>query len=397
MELERVSGNVILAPLPPPNWGGLHSVIEAVAPHLLELGFTLIPIVPPSDSEIAKRFVASGIRALEMPLTRPRRSLNPLRHLDFALAFQRDARALSKLAGAEGACAIQVAGVHNIHLAHAASLASIPAVFQIHSDYLPPLARRLLTPIAAKQADVFMVNGASVRAAFPLDGRYPASRIVEFRAPINVERFTFDDAARNRARHRLNVLPDTILIGTVGARTHQKAHDRIVELSRRLAPRNNVKTIIIGPALPTQAREYGRNVIAKAEALGLIGNDSIRWIDAGAEVQTFLPALDVFILPSQAEGMPVAMLEAMAAELPVVASRVGSIADVIKDGKNGYLIAAQPFDIDRLQRIVEDLIEYPQKRRAIGKAGRATALGSFSAASVAQSHADAYNIALGKH
>ena len=84
--------------------------------------------------------------------------------------------------------------------------------------------------------------------------------------------------------------------------------------------------------------------------------------------QDFLARMDIFVLPSLKEGLPYVILEAMAAELPVVASRVGGIPEMIEDGGNGFLTA--PKDSRALAEKIGILIENPELRSAFGKAGR---------------------------
>jgi glycosyltransferase involved in cell wall biosynthesis len=86
-----------------------------------------------------------------------------------------------------------------------------------------------------------------------------------------------------------------------------------------------------------------------------------------SEVSEYLQACDVFVLPSYAEGVPVAMLEAMASGLPVVATSVGGIPEVVKDGEAGYLIP--PRDTEGLLAAMEALAEDENVRRRMGRTG----------------------------
>ena len=81
-----------------------------------------------------------------------------------------------------------------------------------------------------------------------------------------------------------------------------------------------------------------------------------------------LAACDVFCLPSRAEGLGVAALEAMAAGLVPVASRVGGVPDVIVDGESGLLVPHG--DVDALSAAMRDLLENPDRRQQLARAGR---------------------------
>jgi glycosyltransferase involved in cell wall biosynthesis len=90
-----------------------------------------------------------------------------------------------------------------------------------------------------------------------------------------------------------------------------------------------------------------------------------------------LQRADVFLLPSYGEGQPLSILEAMAAGLPVVSTTVGSIAEVIEDGANGFLI--QPGDVSALARAMIELGEDADLRLRMGKRNRQDARERFSA------------------
>jgi glycosyltransferase involved in cell wall biosynthesis len=106
----------------------------------------------------------------------------------------------------------------------------------------------------------------------------------------------------------------------------------------------------------------------KAEEDGLVENVMIHgWVEAKT-IKELMSNATAFILPSYYEGLPMSILEAMAASVPVIASNVGGIPDIIKDGENGMLI--EPGDIkamaEKIQRIVEnreERIEISQKAK----------------------------------
>jgi glycosyltransferase involved in cell wall biosynthesis len=94
-------------------------------------------------------------------------------------------------------------------------------------------------------------------------------------------------------------------------------------------------------------------------------------------MNSLLARATVFALPSHAEGMPVALLEAMAAGCPVVASAVGGIPDLIDDGFNGLLVPAG--DPAALARAIARLLDDPPLAAAMGRAARATIASRFTA------------------
>ncbi|WP_306547308.1 glycosyltransferase family 4 protein [Desulfobulbus sp.] len=118
----------------------------------------------------------------------------------------------------------------------------------------------------------------------------------------------------------------------------------------------------------------------RVEALGLSQQvDVPGWVEAD-ELQHLLAVVDIFVLPSYDEGLPMSLLEAMAAELVVVTTPVGGIPDLIEDGVNGFLV--QPGDIDGLATRLITLLTSPEQRLAIAAKARETVTQRFSAEQV---------------
>jgi glycosyltransferase involved in cell wall biosynthesis len=136
---------------------------------------------------------------------------------------------------------------------------------------------------------------------------------------------------------------------------------RALALLQEKLPR--VKCLIVGKA---PRRGYLRKLLRRAEHLSI----RERLIVAGfqEDVVPFLHAMDVFVLPSRTEGLPITILEAMAAGKPVVATAVGGIPEVVRDDETGLLVP--PGDPGRLAEAVMRLLEAPALAKAMGEAGR---------------------------
>lgn len=117
---------------------------------------------------------------------------------------------------------------------------------------------------------------------------------------------------------------------------------------------------------------------AKSEArtahLGL--GSSVRFLGYQADVTEWLALADISVLPSFFEGLPLAAIEALAAEKPVVASAVDGTPEVVIDEKTGLTVP--PGDPDRLAAAICRLLRHPELRRAMGWAGREWVLSEFS-------------------
>jgi len=179
---------------------------------------------------------------------------------------------------------------------------------------------------------------------------------------------------------------DDVVIGTVARIQDVKNHRALVaafaQLRERLpalAPRLKLSIVGDGPLLPT--------VRAQVAELGL--QDAVWLPGARADIAAILHTFSVFALPSLAEGTPVSMLEAMACGLPVVASRVGGIPEVVDEGVQGLLVP-----VGDVAALTDALARYTQDaglRAAHGGAGRARVEERFSLRAMVAAYGELYD------
>lgn len=108
----------------------------------------------------------------------------------------------------------------------------------------------------------------------------------------------------------------------------------------------------------------------------LQGGDRVTWTGFRRDVPELLSQSDVFVLPSLGDAYPTVLLEAMAAGLPVVSTRVGGIPEIVEDGRTGILVP--PGNPTALASAISGLLDSPEKREALGRAARAEAESRFS-------------------
>jgi glycosyltransferase involved in cell wall biosynthesis/protein-tyrosine-phosphatase len=174
------------------------------------------------------------------------------------------------------------------------------------------------------------VSSGVAKSLEPLGGRY--AQVVRLPNGIDLDRVK-PARARHDVRKALGIAPDTPLIGTVGRLCPVKGQAHFLEAARRvLAAQPRAHFLIVGDG------ELRNHLTARAVGLGLDGH--CRFTGARADVYDLISAMDVFVLPSLDEGTPMALLEAMALGVPVVASAVGGIPDVITDRTTGLLVPA---------------------------------------------------------
>jgi sugar transferase (PEP-CTERM/EpsH1 system associated) len=178
---------------------------------------------------------------------------------------------------------------------------------------------------------------------------------------VDVERFSVAGGqAAAQARRVIGIPVEAPLVGSVGRLHSQKGFsDLLTALAqvRRRIP--SVRLFLAGDG------ELWADLEAQSRSLGL--SEAVTFAGVRTDVPEILAALDVFVLPSLWEGMPNAVLEAMAAGLPVVATAVGGTPEVVVDGVTGLLVP--PRDPDALARAIESLLRDPGLRRKMGQAG----------------------------
>lgn len=211
-----------------------------------------------------------------------------------------------------------------------------------------------------------------------IERRYRAegavSRVVCIRNGIDLDgRPTQVD--RNRIRRNLGVDTGTCLIGTVGRLTPVKGLSYLLQsISILLRQRANVRLLIVGDGV------IRKDLEVQARDLGI--SENVVFLGHREDTEELLRALDIFVLPSLNEGIPMALLEAMAASRAVVASRVGGIPEIIvEDGVEGILV--EPMDVTQLAESCRRLIESPEIATKMGEQARKRVVQEFSAATMA--------------
>jgi glycosyltransferase involved in cell wall biosynthesis len=217
-----------------------------------------------------------------------------------------------------------------------------------------------------------------------IESKYKAegevSRVTCIRNGIDLEGKSVQ-TDRRRTRKELGVDTGTCLIGTVGRLTPVKGIPYLLQAARILLRQGaNVKLLVVGDGsirldLMTQTRDLGIS-------------ENVVFLGHREDTDELLQALDIFVLPSLSEGIPMALLEAMAASRAVVASRVGGIPEIVEDGFEGFLV--EPMDVNSLAGRCRRLIESPEVARKMGEQARTRVERDFSATTMADRVASIY-------
>jgi glycosyltransferase involved in cell wall biosynthesis len=159
----------------------------------------------------------------------------------------------------------------------------------------------------------------------------------------------------------MGLADDRLFLVSVGRLAYQKGHDiLLLSMPAILKEYPNVVLGIVGNGLIREQLE------SQIVALNL--KDSVKLFGNRGDVIRFLAIADIFILPSRWEGLPIALLEAMSAGLPVVATSVEGVEEVVNPGEHGWLVPVE--DSCAIAEAIIDLLRHPEKRRVMGLSSR---------------------------
>ena len=181
---------------------------------------------------------------------------------------------------------------------------------------------------------------------------------------------------------------DEFVVGYVADINELKGWRFLVDAARKLDKKYNVKLLMAGMGSEEEVSDLKQNISEINDA----GNCKIEYLgfvnDAGANL---IPKIDALILPSRTEGLPMSIVEALRVGVPVLATAVGGIPEIISDGENGYLILRDSDDI--LKKIVA-LIESDRKK--MFEACRRTYLEEYSVKIMYDRYMNCYNSIMGE-
>jgi glycosyltransferase involved in cell wall biosynthesis len=176
-------------------------------------------------------------------------------------------------------------------------------------------------------------------------------------------------------------------VGTAGRLIALKGLEYLLRAAAALQPEFPGLRVEIAGAGP-----HGQKLEETAAQLGLAGRvEFLGWVD---DIHSVLPRWDVFVVPSLEEGFSIAALDAMAVGLPVIASSVGGIPELVVDGETGWLVP--PADVETLVSRLRSLLLNPEQRLSMGAAAQARVRNHFNLATMTENFSRLYDELLGE-
>jgi glycosyltransferase involved in cell wall biosynthesis len=239
---------------------------------------------------------------------------------------------------------------------------------------------------AARAARKFFCVSEDIAAEMAARRLVPRDKLAVVLNGINTEPFQapFD---REAFRRSLGIAPGAPVIGTVGRLNEVKRQDLLLRAFARVrAERPEARLLLVGDGpMRGELQELAAR-LGVAETVHFAGYQS--------QPERFLQVMDVFALTSRMEGLPLAILEAWAAGLPVVASSVGGVPDLIDHGRTGLLFPSGAETT--LAALLGELLDDPGRARDLGDAGREEVLGRYDLRRMAADYDRHYRELLGR-
>jgi glycosyltransferase involved in cell wall biosynthesis len=267
-------------------------------------------------------------------------------------------------------------------------VAGVPLVITVHGkNYYPDRRhRRTAFRLAATLASAVVTVSEDLRRFFCRTTRAPLERVqVVYNG---IEAGSVAERRRNVALLESFGIPrDARIVGTVGNLYPVKGHLELIRATKTIVSHHpGTHVVILGRGA---LRDH---LVAEAEALGI--GDRVHLVGYRDDVREWLSAMDVFTLPSRSEGLPLSLLEAMAAAVPPVVTAVGGMPEVVTDGESGFIVP--PGDAARLSDRISAILGDPTLAETLAAAARARVLDRFTLETEAAAYQRVYDQAIGR-
>lgn len=347
-------------------------------------------------SMLSRHLDSRGISVQVASLSEPTRSYEHLPTVSIGVDSVFDLRTLGRLRKTMGELRPDIVHTHMVRADWygrvAAKLAHVRAITTtVHNEddatYIAEYGRaacavvEMVNRLTALLADGMIVVSEGVRRYVVERQHGDSATLTTIVNGVDVDRFA-PLADRDAIRDLCGFPHNTIVFGTAAALKPQKGLKDYIEAAAILSRKRPESRFVVAGAGPQEA-ELRRRI----GELGLA--DVFRLIGHSTDIPRFLSGIDVFVLPSMWEGMPLALLEAMAAARPVIVTDIGGSREAVADGVEGLIVPRA--DPERLASALETMCAMTEEQRAAyGAAARKRMEWKFSWRAVAEEYARFY-------
>jgi glycosyltransferase involved in cell wall biosynthesis len=345
--------------------GGTPMRILKIAQGLPTDKYKVLVVMPNGTGDFGALLESAGITVYRLDLKRLRYKLNPKYILEWIVNLPCAYRQISEIIKKHDVDILHAFGLTQIIGPVVGKIMKIKVVWQIN-DLLTPFSGFFL-PILKSVSDVIAISSDAVQKQyFPSVDDKTRQKLVKLYSAIDADLYS-SVVSRTTTRKEFGVDDDTVLVGTVGNLNKFKGHIHLINAIPYIqkATSKKVKYIIVGQILQSW-NDYYNDIVDTIERLGL--KDDVIITGKRLDIPDLLGAIDVYAHPSLSESFGLAIIEAMAAGKPVVATNVGGIPEIIPNVDYGTLVPS--CDPPALARALTEYIEDADKARNIGKIGQ---------------------------
>jgi len=279
----------------------------------------------------------------------------------------------------------------NLFAAVAGRLAAVPLVItsrralNTHQDRVP--GWRYADMLSARLSDLIVANSMAVKEDTVRREGGGSDKIKVIHNGIDAQHLRAAADSRERARASLGLGPLDLVLIVVANLIPYKGHAELLDALARLLPRHpRLRLLVVG-----EDRGIGGTLREQADLLGV--SSSVKWLGLRRDIPALLAAADIYISASHEEGFSNALLEAMAAGKPVVATRVGGNVEMLDEGTLGLLAA--PGNPSALADAIERLLQDPKMRAGLGARAARQVAATYSPGRMRDHYLEIYRSGVG--
>ncbi len=369
--------------------GGAHVRISRIAKKLKERGIEYSEAVPKGNGESPDYLKKAGVTVYRCGLGTPhfiRNFETFFLNISYLINFIPSIYSLIRIIKLKEIDIVHLHGLLNFQGALAALFTRRLVVWHFHETLYPKFLINSLRPFTRFVADSFVHISKNTRNYYLTGSSVKEVLIYE---PVDIEKFDHTLIGKKKKinlKKELNLSCDDIVLGSVGNISWVKGYENLIVSMGELKKKyKNLKLLIIGKILSTQEGYY-RRLTRLVSSLGL--ERDIYFLRFREDIPQLLSLMDIFILPSITEGTPLSIIEAMSMKLPVIASRVGGIPEVVSEGKTGLIV--NPGNPDGITDAVLNLLEDSKIRKEMGVRAREVVKKKFSLEHCVRGHEKLY-------
>lgn len=249
--------------------------------------------------------------------------------------------------------------------------------------YPEPAVRALdlVNRVTARYADALIAVSEGVERYLVDRQRVEPAKVRYIPNGVDLEQFEPPAGSSDYIRELLGLPPESLIVGTVAALKQQKGLQYLLDAASQLRQAQPTAHFVLIGSGPLEGE-----LRAWIHQHGLEG--TVTLLGQREDIPTLLGGMDIFAFPSLWEGMPRALLEALAMGRPSVATDIGGSRELVIDGETGLLVP--PSDAGALRDALREMLASPERRARFGQAARQRIERKFSAQSVADAHDQLY-------